>query len=142
MSRLSRVYSAALIAVSLMTITSGANDDYFVYVGSYTDAPSKAKGICAWRFMPSTAATTALGLVAETINPAYVVATPDSRFLYATSWQTPVAARGDTVSAYAMDGKTGALKFLNKASTGGRFLNQVIVDPRRKIAVVTNYFAT
>ena len=139
MSRLSRVYVAVLFIVALMTITSGADDDYFVYVGSYTDAPSKARGIYAWRFTPSTGATGALGLVAETINPAYVAATPDRHFLFATNWQTPDAARGDTVSAYAVDGKTGALKFLNRVSAGGGLPNQVIVDPQGKIAVVTNY---
>ena len=137
--KLSRACCASLVVIALAAITFGADGDYFVYVGSYTDAPSKAKGIYAWRFTPSTGATAALGLVAETINPAYVVATPDGHFLYATNWQTPDAAKGDTVSAYAIDGKTGALKFLNKASAGGGLPNQVIVDPRGKIAVLTNY---
>jgi 6-phosphogluconolactonase len=139
-SRRSHVYCTALfVVVALVTLTSGADGDYFVYVGSYTDAPSKARGIYAWRLTPSTGRMAALGLVAETINPAYVAATPDGRFLYATNWQTPDAARGDTVSAYAIDGQTGALKLLNKASAGGGLPNQVIVDPRGKIAVVTNY---
>jgi 6-phosphogluconolactonase len=138
-SRLSRLCCAALFVFAVVTMASGADGDYFVYVGSYTDAPSKARGIYAWRLTPSTGATAPLGLVAETINPAYVVATPDGRFLYATNWQTPDAAKGDTVSAYAIDGKTGALKFLNKASAGGGLPNQVIVDPHGKIAVVTNY---
>jgi 6-phosphogluconolactonase len=118
---------------------SAAEGDYFLYVGSYTDKPSTSQGIYAWRFEPSSGNVTSLGLVAETINPAYVSATPDGRFLYAVNWQTPEAAKDDTVSAYAINRKTGALTFLNKASAGGGLPNQVIVDPRGKFAMVTNY---
>jgi len=136
--------AAGLLAMSLYTtallnVAAGAEGDYFVYVGSYTDAPSHSKGIYAWRFSPSSGAIAPLGLVAETVNPAYVNATPNDRFLYATNWQTADAAKGDTMSAYAVDPKTGALTPINKASAGGGLPNQVVVDPRGKIAVVTNY---
>ena len=128
--------TACLLAPLVMT---GAEGDYIVYVGSYTDAPSTSKGIYAWRFQPASGRVTSLGLVAETVNPAYVCATPDGRFLYATNWQTAEAANGDTVSAYAIDKKTGSLTLLNKASAGGGLPNQVIVDRRGKFAVATNY---
>ena len=127
------------LACVLTTLAAGADPDYFAYVGSYTDAPSTAKGIYAWRFAPSTGTLTSIGLVAETVNPAYVEATPDGRFLYAANWQTADAAKADTVSAYAINGKTGALTFLNKMTAGGGLPNQVIVDPRGKMAVVTNF---
>jgi len=80
-----------------------------------------------------------LGLVATTVNPAYVHATPDGKFLFATNWQTAAAEKADTVSAYAIDARTGALTPLNKASAGGGLPNQVVVDPRGTIAAVTNY---
>jgi 6-phosphogluconolactonase len=130
-----------LSASALVTVaaTSAADGDYFVYVGSYTDAPSSSKGIYAWRFEPSSGKVTSLGLAAETVNPAYVSTTPDGRFLYAVNWQTPEAAKGDTVSAYGIDKNTGALTLLNKAAAGGGLPNQVIVDPQSKFAMVTNY---
>lgn len=118
---------------------AGAQGDYLVYVGSYTDAPSNSKGIYAWRFEPSSGKVTSLDLVAETVNPAYICATPDGRFLYAVNWQTPEAAEGDTVTAYSINKNTGALTFLNKVSAGGGLPNQVIVDPQGKFAMVTNY---
>src|SRR5437870_2646206 len=66
--------------------------DYFVYVGSYThptpSTPSASKGIYGYRFDAKTAALTPIGLVAETVNPAHVWASPDGRFLYAVNWQT------------------------------------------------------
>jgi 6-phosphogluconolactonase len=125
--------------LSTISAATAAEGDYIVYVGSYTDAPSTSKGIYAWRFDPSSGTVTSLGLAAETVNPAYVSATPDGRFLYAVNWQTAEAAKGDTVSAYAIDKKTGALAFLNKASAGGGLPNQVIIDPRGKFVMVTNY---
>jgi 6-phosphogluconolactonase len=114
-------------------------DDYFVYVGSYTDPPSNSKGIYGWRFSPANGEVAPLGLVAPTVNPAYVHATPDGKFLFATNWQTADAATADTVSAYAVDATTGALTPLNKAGAGGGLPNQVVVDPRGAIAAVTNY---
>jgi 6-phosphogluconolactonase len=131
------LYSACVLGT--LAAATGAESPYFIYVGSYTDAPSRSKGIYAWRFEPSSATITPLGLVAETVNPAYVCATPDGRFLYAVNWQTPEAAQGDTVSAYAIDQKTGGLTLVNRASAGGGLPNQVIVDPRAKFVMVTNY---
>jgi 6-phosphogluconolactonase len=126
-------------ALAAFAAAAGAPDNYIVYVGSYTDAPSTSKGIRAWRFEPATGHITSIGLVAETINPAYVIATPDRRFLYATNWQTPDAAKVDTVSAYAINAATGALTFLNKAPSGGGLPNEVVVDPRGKFVAVTNF---
>jgi len=123
----------------LVTVGAVTAEEYIVYVGSYTDAPSTSKGIRAWRFVPSTGAITPIGLVAETVNPAYVAATPDTRFLYAVNWQTPEAATVDTVSAYRINTKTGALTFLNKVKSGGGLPNEVVVDPRGKMAAVTNF---
>jgi 6-phosphogluconolactonase len=130
-----------LAGILLATLSRGAvaESDYLVYVGSYTDAPSHSKGIYGWRFEPSSGKVTSLGLVAETINPAYVCASADGRFLYAVNWQTPEAAKDDTVSAYSIDKNTGALTFLNKVSAGGGLPNEVIVDPQGKLVMVTNY---
>jgi 6-phosphogluconolactonase len=129
------LYAACVLAA----LGAASADEYIVYIGSYTDAPSTSKGIRAWRWAPSTGSITSIGLVAETVNPAYVFATPDNRFLYATNWQTPEAATLDTVSAYAINARSGALTFLNKVSSGGGLPNEVVVDPRGKMAAVTNF---
>ena len=131
--------ASLFVASVLATPAAAASVNYFVYVGSYTDAPSTAKGIYAWRFSSQSGSATPIGLVAETVNPAYVEATPDGHFLYAVNWQTSTAASADTVSAYAIDTETGALTPLNKVSAGGGLPNEVVVDPSGKMAVVTNY---
>jgi 6-phosphogluconolactonase len=55
------------------------------------------------------------------------------------NWQGSDTVKGDTVSAYAVDAKTGALTFLNKVSAAGVQPNQVVVDPTGKMAVTVNY---
>src|ERR1700676_2529587 len=129
-------FFSACVLTAIAPATAGA-DKYFVYVGSYTDAPSSSKGIYGWRFEPSSGAVTFLGLVAEAVNPAYLCVTPGRQFLYAVNWQTAGAAKSDTVSAYAINEKTGGLSLLNKASAGGGLPNQVIVDPRGRLVMVT-----
>src|SRR5687767_15080127 len=116
--------------------------DYFVYAGTYTNPNAKttsaAKGIYAWRFDSKSGTLTPIGLVAETVNPAHVWATPDGRFLYAVNWSAGEAS-GDTVSAFAIDRKTGSLKFLNKVSSHGELPNQIVLDPSGKIAMTVTY---
>jgi 6-phosphogluconolactonase len=135
--------SKTLVALFASSVMLGAaasdNGSYFLYIGSYTDSPSNSKGIYAWRFNPATEKATSLGLVADTVNPAYVCASVDGRFLYAVNWKTDHAAQGDTVTAYRIDRSTGQLVFLNKASSGGGLPNQVIVNASGKFAAVTNF---
>ena len=116
--------------------------DYLVYVGTYTNPSPKttsaSKGIYAFRFDSRTGALNPIGLVAETVNPAHVWASPDGRFLYAVNWSTGDPA-GDTVSAFAIDRTTGALRLLNKVSSHGESPNQIVLDPSGKIAATVTY---
>src|SRR5260221_13962214 len=120
-----------LIAVGLLCATvlpraQKSAGEYFVYVGSYTAATSK--GIYAWKFNPVSGGLTSVGMVAETPNPAHVWGSPNGKFLYAVNWQGSDTVKGDAVSAYAINPKTGALTVLNKVSSAGLQPNQVVVD--------------
>lgn len=136
-----RLAACCSLLFSLAT-NAYAQSDYFLYAGTYTNPSPKttsaSKGIYAWRFDSKTGALAPMGLVAETVNPAHVWASPDGRFLYAVNWSTADAA-GDTVSAFAIDRKTGALKFLNKVSSHGESPNQIVLDPSGRIAVTVTY---
>src|SRR5712671_512860 len=91
----------------------GAPGDHFVFVGSYTNptptTTSASKGIYGFRFDSKTGTLSPLGLAAATVNPAHVWAHPNGRFLYAANWETGDKTVGDTVSAFAIDHKTGTL---------------------------------
>ena len=142
MKYLARFFLPALLAAGMSAgPAAAAAGDYILYVGSYTDAPSTSKGIYAWRFSTKDGSLKPIGLVAETVNPAYVAASPNQRYLYAVNWQTAHSKAGDTVSSFTINRKTGALTPLNVADSGGGLPNEVAIDPTGKIAVVSNYGA-
>ena len=116
--------------------------DFFVFVGSYTKptptTTSGSKGIYSFRFDSKTGTLTPVGLAAETVNPVHVWAHPNGRFLYAANWETGDAA-GDTVSAFAIDHKSGTLTLVNRVSAHGDRANQIVLDPSGRIAVTVTY---
>jgi 6-phosphogluconolactonase len=120
--------------------TSG---DYLVFAGSYTNptptTKSASKGIYAFRFDSAKGTLMKIGLAAEAVNPVHLWPHPNGRFLYAANWETGDKATGDTVSAYAIDHKTGTLRLLNKVSAHGDRANQVVLDPSGSIAVTVTY---
>lgn len=122
-----------LAALLLMPLPASAAD-YFFYSGTYTDGSSK--GIYAWRFHDADGSMAPLGLVAETPEPAHIWITPNGKYLYTVNW-----LQDGTVSAYAIDRHTGALKFLNRVSAHGADPNQVVVDPSGRVAVTVNYIS-
>jgi 6-phosphogluconolactonase len=126
-----RIIRSFLLAALLLPAPALAAH-YIMYVGSYTAGTSK--GIYAWRFDSKDGAIAPLGLMAETPQPAHLWIAPDGKTLYAVNWET-----NGGVSAYHIDGKTGALTFLNKTSSHGAQPNQVVVDPSGRVAVTVNY---
>src|SRR5437764_1134726 len=83
-----------------------------VYVGTYTG--DNSKGIYAYRFHPESGQVDALGLMAETPSPSFLTVHPNKRFLYAVN-----EAQSSTVTAFAMNRKTGRLKQLNQVPSRG-----------------------
>jgi 6-phosphogluconolactonase len=127
---------AFLLSLSGSAAKSGAKD-YFVYVGTYTATTSK--GIYGYRFSPVTGDVTPLGLVAETVNPSWLVVTPDQRYLYSTNEHPGGTDPGNTVGAYAIDRKTGKLKFLNKVSSKGVGPCHLALDRTGRIVIAANF---
>jgi 6-phosphogluconolactonase len=119
-----------------------------MYIGTYTENTSK--GIYGYRFkLASTSGgvLTPLGLVAETPNAAFLAATPDGRFLYAANWNScaacgsrpPKDAPPPTVSAFAVDKKTGKLTFLNKVDPKGDMPTNLTVDHTGHTVLTVQY---
>src|SRR4029079_11538333 len=113
--------AAALTLFVLLVISSfvahgrAQARDYLVYFGTYT-RPAASKGIYAYRFQPATGKLTPIGLAGETQNPSFLVAHPNGRFLYAANEREEGDGQGtnNSVSAFAIDQRTGRLTFLNK----------------------------
>jgi 6-phosphogluconolactonase len=115
---------------------------YFVYVGTYTGLGSK--GIYSYRYTPKTGQLTPMGLAASLANPSFLVTDPHHHFLYAVTemGEGPGAnsykANG-SISSFSIDGKTGALTFLNKVDSLGGGPCHLVVDKTGKMLFVANY---
>lgn len=127
-----RLRHALLCAALCLASVPALAADYFLYAGSYTAGTSK--GIYAWKFDSDSGALAPMGLMAQTPQPAHLWISPNGEFLYTVNWQDQGG-----VSAYRIDGKCGALTFLNRVSSHGAQPNQVVLDPSGRIAVTVNY---
>jgi 6-phosphogluconolactonase len=115
------------------------NAEYILYIG--TNTRTKSKGIYAYRFQPSTGNVSFIGLAAETPYPSWIAVHPSLKYLYAANESELKAAPGQpsTISSFAIDRRTGALTFLNKASAGGQGPCHVSVDKTGKVLFAGNY---
>lgn len=124
--------------LSAVFLRAASNEEYLVYFGTYTDGA--ARGIYAWRFQPATGKLTEIGLVAETPNPAFIVATPNGRYLYAVNWKGDERDKqGDTVSAFVIDHKTGKLTLLNRVTSKGEMPTNLTTDHTGKTLLQVSY---
>jgi 6-phosphogluconolactonase len=133
---------ASLLLASLLVPPSGiaatpGGKSYFVYVGTFTAKASK--GIYGYRFSPSSGAVAPLGLVAETANPSWLVASANQRFLYSTNEHPGKSEQGNTLTAYAVDRRTGKLTFLNKISSKGIGPCHLAIDNSGKFLIAANF---
>jgi 6-phosphogluconolactonase len=116
-----------------------AKGEYIAYVGTYT-RPNKGRGIYAWRFEPASGKLTAIGLVGETASPSFLAVHPNRKFLYAVNEISRYEGkRAGSVSAFAIDARTGQLKLLNTVSSVGDGPCYLGVDPSGKWLLVANY---
>jgi 6-phosphogluconolactonase len=142
-SQIFRNIAVLLVFVFLIVgagIAAPAQHKYLVYVGTYTEEGSKSKGIYVYRFDPSTAEITPVGLAAETINPSFLAVHPNHRFLYAVNEVSRYKGeKSGAVSAFAIDHATGKLTLLNQVASHGADPCYITVDKTGKYALVANY---
>jgi len=116
-----------------------AKTQYIAYVGTYT-AKTTSKGIYAYRFDPQNGQLSAIGVAAQSEDPSFVVLHPNGKFLYAVNEIGNFnGGTGGAVSAFAIDAKTGALKFLNQVPTRGAGPCHVSLDKNGAFVLVANY---
>ncbi len=121
---------AAILTVSGITTPSMANKS-LLYIASQD--PQKM-GIALAEFDSGTGALSAPRLIAETSTPAHFEITRDGTHLYMCNSGTPGG-----VSAFEVDRKTGALKFLNYKESKGRGPSYVSVDGTGRYVLDANY---
>jgi 6-phosphogluconolactonase len=138
---LSVAMAPRLLSAEAKKMTTPASS-YLVYVGTYTATTSK--GIYNYRFDPHTGKLTPIGVAAEQPNPSFMVTDPQHRFLYAVTEMgnergSSNYKKNGSISSYAIDRKSGALKFLNNVDAGGGGSCHLVVDKTGRILFVANY---
>jgi 6-phosphogluconolactonase len=126
-------------------------NEMLVYVGTYTEPirfgtgkvlQGKGEGIYVYRMDGSSGAMELVGKAAGVTNPSYLAFDSTQRFLYAVNELKVYEDKPTgTVSAFAVDPKTGSLQFLNKRLTHGTDPCHVVVDRKGKYVFVANFMS-
>lgn len=111
-----------------------------LYVGTYTKkeghVDGKAQGIYVLEMNIETGELTATDTILNSINPSYVVAHPNKKYLYAVN-EIADGKQSGTVTAYRLaDGK---ITELNKVSSKGDAPCYISIDASGKFVLVANY---
>ena len=124
-------------------------NEMLVYVGTYTEPirfgtgkilEGKGEGIYLYRMDPATGALEFDSKTTGVVNPSYLAVDPTQRFLYAVNeLKTYEDKPTGTVSAFAVDAKSGKLEFLNKRPTHGTDPCHVVVDSKGRHVFVANF---
>ena len=117
--------------------SAAAGHDYWVYLGTFTGQNSK--GIYVSR-MNAEGQLTPPQLAAENDRPVFLVADKQNRFLYAANETSSFqGTKAGSVSAFAIDAKTGKLKALNQESAKAPGPDHIDVDATGRMVMVANY---
>ena len=128
-------------AQALTPSSADARADAFFWllVGTYTGGKSEGLQVC--RFDPKTGEVAKVS-VARTVNPSFVAASADGRFVYAVNElpgdHGPASQRGG-VSAFAFDRASGQLSLLNEVSAEGNDPCHLTISPDGRYLLVACY---
>jgi 6-phosphogluconolactonase len=126
------------LAVLIAAVGSpAAISKYLMYVGTYTGPNSK--GIYVYQYDSATGKVDTLGLAAEIERPSFLALHPNQRFLYAVSELGNNGLVNGSITAFAIDPKSGKLRALNTVSSGGGGACHLVVDKTGNALVVANY---
>jgi 6-phosphogluconolactonase len=124
-------------------------NELLVYVGTYTEKilfgtgqifEGQGEGIHIYRLDPATGSLTPHFTAREIKNPSYLAFHPNHRFLYAVNELKSYGGEATgTLSAFALDPKSGQLEFINAVATHGTDPCHVTVDRAGKYALVSNF---
>jgi 6-phosphogluconolactonase (cycloisomerase 2 family) len=118
------------------------------YIGTYTVDPADphananghGEGIYMVDVDTSTGAPSNPRLMAKTTSPSWITLSADRKFLYAVNEvATYGSSKSGSVTAFAVDQATGALKQLNVVDSGGSIPCFISVHPSGKFLLVADY---
>jgi 6-phosphogluconolactonase len=129
-----------LLLVLTTYMAARENNNFVVYVGTYTDSGSK--GVYSFRFDAKTGFTGPLELAATSDNPSFLAVDPSHRFLYAANEIESFGGKSDgSISVFAIEPKTSKLTAVQQVSSVGWGPVYVSLDQTARHLLVANYGA-
>ena len=117
-----------------------AQRSLLVYVGTYTSG--KSEGIYLYRLNLSSGELKHVATTNGVKDPSFLTIAPSRRYLYAVNEVEEFAGqKSGAVSAFAVDQRTGELRFLNQQPSLGGAPCYVTMDDAGKFVLVANYVA-
>jgi 6-phosphogluconolactonase len=126
--------AAMLLSPNLAAIRA---DEPVVFVTSFGGGEQGA--ILAYHLEPATGTLKPLHRTGGVVYPYFIVISPDHKFLYSIHAKTFGGNDPEQVAAYALDGRTGRMKLLNRQSTHGTASCYLDIDATGKTVIVANY---
>ena len=122
----------------LRASSRGDQQELLLYVGTYTKGESE--GIYLYRLNLASGELHHAATTGGVVNPSYLVIEPRRRFLYAVNEVTEFAGKpSGAVSAFSINRKTGALRFINQQPSLGGAPCYLSVDEGSRFVLVANY---
>jgi 6-phosphogluconolactonase len=114
------------------------NTHSMVYIGTYTK--DNSEGIYLCKLDPATGGLSRVSAAQVKDNPSYLALDPQRRYLYAVNETGEYQGKkSGAVSAFAVDQKTGGLRFINQRASQGGAPCYITVDKSGKNVLVANY---
>jgi 6-phosphogluconolactonase len=138
LAALSRVCPPVIAALVLGLAAHETNAaERLVFISAF--APGDKGGIHAYRLDLETGALKAEQRSGDAENPFYLAISPNQKYLYSIHAKQFGGKETEQVAAYALVGRTGQLKLLNRQSARGSAACYLDVDSTGKTVVVANY---
>lgn len=119
---------------------AGRARELLVYIGTYTSGESKSEGIYICKLNPDSGALSLYRTVRGVEEPSFLAIDKGRKSLYAVNETVEYQGqKSGAVSAFAIDRKTGDLRFLNKQPSLGGAPCHVSVSDSGKFVLVANY---
>ena len=126
-----------VVAMLSDTVQTTNADEPLVFISSF--AAGEKGAINAYQLEPTTGALKSVHRTGDVENPFFLAVSRDQKFLYSIHAKTFSGKEPEQVAAYAIEGRTGRLKLLNRQSTRGTASCYLDVDATGKSVLVANY---
>ncbi len=116
------------------------NDEFMLYVGTYTSGSGKGQGIYSFHFSEKGGELTPAKAASGVADPSFVVVDKSRKFLFSVNETLEYEGKkSGSVSSFTIDRKSGDLTFLNKQPSLGGAPCHLTVSANNRFLLAANY---